>query len=152
MSVLIVDLGVIGTDGVSIQLDPKLAAVEFITKAGLNLTTEIQNLNPTLFSELNALCIEETSGATICSNYNYQAAVDGYKASRATRSCSLAMMPSSRVCRADAGWQAHLTTGEHGASLSFCPSPAGAGWLSSGHGRGLQSPAACNRNMPCASL
>lgn len=77
MSLLIADIGGPG-DGVSIRFEPELAAGEFITKAGLNLTDESPNPTPDPFAGLNVSCSEEPVGSTVCSNYNYVAQVDGY--------------------------------------------------------------------------
>lgn len=64
-------------NGVSILFEPNLAADEFITKAGLSLT-DGPNLSPDPFAGLKVACVEQTFGANICSNYDYEAQVNGY--------------------------------------------------------------------------
>jgi hypothetical protein len=65
-------------NGVSILFEPNLAAGEFITKAGISLTQEFQDLNSDPFAGLSVTCDDLTAGANICSNYDYVAQVNGY--------------------------------------------------------------------------
>lgn len=65
-------------NGVSILFEPNLAAGEFITKAGLSLTQQFQDLNSDPFASLKVECFEQTAGASICSNWDFVAQVNGY--------------------------------------------------------------------------